>query len=268
MAEPKRQTVRSLSNMKTRGEKIACLTAYDASFTVALEEAGIDVLLVGDSLGMVVQGHTTTLPVTLDDVIYHSRHVARASRSALLIADMPFMADATIEMALTAAARLMKDGGVHMVKLEAAAMQAEIVEALARRGIPVCAHLGLQPQSVHKLGGYRVQGRSQEAAESILQEADRLVSAGADILLLECIPSTLAAEVTRQCAVPVIGIGAGPSCDGQILVTYDMLGLSCGRRPRFSRDFLAESESIQAAMKAYVDHVKAGTFPAREHEFE
>ena len=268
MAEPKRQTVRSLSNMKTRGEKIACLTAYDASFTVALEEAGIDVLLVGDSLGMVVQGHTTTLPVTLDDVVYHSRHVARASRSALLIADMPFMADATIEMALTAAARLMKDGGVHMVKLEAAAMQAEIVEALARRGIPVCAHLGLQPQSVHKLGGYRVQGRSQEAAEAILQEADSLVSAGADILLLECIPSTLAAEVTRQCAVPVIGIGAGPSCDGQILVTYDMLGLSCGRRPRFSRDFLAEVESIQAAMKAYVDHVKAGTFPAREHEFE
>ena len=262
-----RITITRLKKMKQDGEKIACLTAYDASFARILDAAGVEILLVGDSLGMVIQGRETTLPVTLDEMIYHCRAVAAGSEHALLMVDMPFMADATPEQALHSAGRLMKEGGAQMVKLEGGARLRETVQALAAHGIPVCSHLGLLPQSVHKVGGYRVQGRDEAGALAMIEDATTLEAAGADMLLLECVPATLAAEITRAVDIPVIGIGAGPDVDAQVLVLYDMLGITPGKRPSFSHDFLAGAADIPAAVAAYVQAVKDGGFPTAAHGF-
>lgn len=261
-------TLNRLREMKARGEKIACLTAYDASFARLLDTAGVEVILVGDSLGMVIQGHSTTVPVTMDDMVYHSRAVARGNERALLMVDMPFMACPTVELALVNATRLMQAGGAQVVKLEGSGVQLEIVTELARRSIPVCAHLGLQPQSVHKIGGYRVQGREAAAAKAMLDNAMQLERAGADLLLLECVPESLASEITESSAIPVIGIGAGPSCDGQVLVLHDILGVTPGKTPRFSKNFMSAGGAISEAVSRYVAEVKAGSFPAQQHVFE
>ena len=260
-------TVASLAKMKREGEKIACLTAYDFAFSRLLDDAGVDVLLVGDSLGMVIQGRSTTLPVTVDELIYHARCVAPGSERALLMVDMPFMSYATVADALLNAGRLMKEGGAQMVKLEGAGDQAEVVRHLSRAGIPVCAHLGLQPQSVHKIGGYRVQGRDEAAAEAMVADALAVEEAGADVLLLECVPAELAAEISGRLRIPVIGIGAGLQCDGQILVVQDMLGITPGRPPKFARNFMEGAASLQEAVGGYVAAVKDGSFPASEHSF-
>jgi 3-methyl-2-oxobutanoate hydroxymethyltransferase len=257
----------TLAKMKADGHKIASITAYDASFAELVDDADVDMVLVGDSLGMVIQGHDTTVPVTLDDVIYHSRAVARGLYRPFLMADMPFMTYTSKEQALKNAVRLMQEGGAKMVKLEGGAGQVEIVEFLANHDIAVCAHLGLKPQSVHKVGGFRVQGRENAAAESMLRDAKSLEAAGADIVLLECIPSALGAEITRAVEVPVIGIGAGPDTDGQILVIYDVLDITTGRKPRFAKNFMAGQESPLAAIRAYVEAVRERTYPGPEHAF-
>lgn len=261
-------TLKTLQAYKLKGEKFACLTAYDASFANMLDRNGVDVLLIGDSLGMVIQGHGSTLAVSVDDMVYHCKAVARGNQRAMLMADMPFMADATPAQALSSAARLMKEGGVHIVKIEGGAVMLETVSLLASRGIPVCAHLGLLPQSINKLGVYKVQGRDEKTAQTILDDARLLEQAGADVLLLECVPSALAARVTANAGVPVIGIGAGIDCDAQVLVLYDMLGITVGKRPRFAKDFLVEAGSLPLAVAAYVAAVKSGQFPAAEHSFE
>lgn len=253
--------------MKRAGERIACLTCYDASFARLLDEAGIEVQLVGDSLGMVLHGRETTLEVTLSDMIYHCSHVRRGAKRSLVIGDMPFMSYASPYQALRNAARLLSEGGAQVVKLEGGAWLAETVRLLSERGVPVCAHLGLLPQSIHRLGGYRVQGREPEAALSIREDARTLEEAGAVMLVLECVPRALAAEITASLAIPVIGIGAGGACDGQVLVLYDMLGVS-GKSPKFSKDFLASHSSIQVAVEEYVRAVKAGEFPGQEHGFD
>lgn len=260
-------TVNSLREMKAKGEKIACLTAYDVSFAQVLDQAGADVVLVGDSLGMVIQGLDSTIPVTMDEMVYHGEIVSRGVKRALLILDMPFMSDASIEQAVENAGRFMKQAGANMVKLEGGADQRELVETLTRLGIPVCAHLGLQPQRVHKLGGYKVQGREQAVADKMLSDAQVLEQAGADLLLLECVPAALARQVTEQANIPVIGIGAGNQTDGQILVLYDILGISAGRIPKFSKNFMQQSSSIQQAVESYVADVKSGVFPDAEHSF-
>lgn len=259
--------VATLVKMKAEGEKIACITAYDASFATLVDDAGVDLVLVGDSLGMVIQGHDTTVPVTLNDIIYHCRAVARGLYRPFLMADMPFMTYASREQALENAVRLMQDGGAKMVKLEGGAGQVEIVEFLASHDIAVCAHLGLKPQSVHKVGGFRVQGREEEAAERMLRDALALEAAGADVVLLECIPAALGAHITKQLHVPVIGIGAGPDTDGQILVLYDVLDITSGRKPKFSKNFLAGVDSAVEAVKAYAQAVKSQDYPGPEHCF-
>ncbi|MCP3867935.1 MAG: 3-methyl-2-oxobutanoate hydroxymethyltransferase [Gammaproteobacteria bacterium] len=261
-------TTATLMQMKRQGEKIAMLTSYDASFTQVMEASGVPVVLVGDSLGMVIQGQESTLPVEVSDMVYHTRCVARGRRDALLIADMPFMSYSTANQALATAGRLMKDGGAHMVKLEGGASQLETVHQLTANGIPVCAHLGLMPQSVHRLGGYRVQGRDEEAARVIREDALALESVGAQMLVLECVPSQLAAEISQALAIPVIGIGAGPDCDGQVLVLYDMLGITPRKIPRFVKNFLAQADSVEDAVRAYVTAVKEVTFPGPEHGFK
>lgn len=262
-----RITTSTLRKMKQAGEKITCLTAYDASFAQILAEEGVDILLVGDSLGMVLQGQDSTLPVKLDEMIYHTKLVRVASQNTLVMTDLPFMTYATPMQALASSGRLMKEGGAHMVKLECGAPMVETVVHLAQHGIPVCAHLGLLPQSVNKLGGYKVQGRDKKQAEAMLLDARAMEDAGADILLLECVPSLLAAEITAAVDVPVIGIGAGPQCDAQVLVLYDMLGITPGKRPSFSKDFLQDSGDIRAAVREYVQAVRDGSFPADEHSF-
>lgn len=259
--------VATLAKMKADGEKIVCVTAYDASFATLVDDAGVDVVLVGDSLGMVIQGHDTTVPVTLNDVIYHCKAVAKGLYRPFLMADMPFMTYASREQALDNAVRLMQEGGAKMVKLEGGAGQIEIVRFLAEHDIPVCAHLGLKPQSVHKLGGFRVQGREEAAAEQMLVDARALQDAGADIVLLECIPSVLGASISRELQVPVIGIGAGPDTDGQILVLYDLLDVTAGRKPKFSKNFMAGAESPLAAVRNYAEAVKSKTYPGPEHCF-
>jgi 3-methyl-2-oxobutanoate hydroxymethyltransferase len=262
-------TVPRLRQMKAEGDRIAALTAYDASFARALDAAGVDLVLVGDSLGMVVQGHASTLPVSVDDIVYHTACVSRGLHAALLVADMPFQSYATPERALDAATRMLAQGGASMVKLEGAGPLLDSIRFLAERDIPVCAHLGLTPQSVLRLGGYKVQGREHAAAGRLRADARAVQDAGADLLVLECVPSALAAEVTADLAIPTIGIGAGPDCDGQILVLHDMLGLNSGhRRPRFVRDFLADSGSIDKALEAFVRAVKAREFPAAEHGYQ
>ncbi len=259
-------TLADLKAMKQRGEKFVTLTAYDASFANVFEQAGVEVILVGDSLGMVVQGQETTLPVTLDELIYHCRAVRRGSRQTFLMADMPFMTYNSPQDALKSAGRLMSEGGAQMVKLEGGAVMLDTVTLLSSFGIPVCAHLGLLPQSVHK-HGYRVQGKEPDSARQLLDDAQAMQAAGADMVLLECVPATLAAQVSQTLAVPVIGIGAGAECDSQVLVSYDMLGITPGKRPKFSHDFLAGKESILAAVSDYVQAVKSGRFPGPQHQF-
>ena len=259
--------VSSLRAMKDRGEPIACLTAYDASFAHLVDRAGTDIVLVGDSLGMVIQGHDTTVPVTVQDIIYHSRAVRRGLSRAFLMADMPFMSYTTPVQALDNAVRLMQEGAAMMVKLEGGASQVGIVEHLTQHDIPVCAHLGLRPQSVHKIGGFKVQGRGQAQAEQMLEDAVALEQAGADILLLECVPNELGQAVRHAVSVPVIGIGAGPDVDGQILVLYDMLGITQGRLPRFVRNFMTGNVSPLEALQAYVLSIKDRSYPAPEHCF-
>jgi 3-methyl-2-oxobutanoate hydroxymethyltransferase len=253
--------------MKSDGEKIASLTAYDAGFSAVLEKAGMDVILVGDSLGMVIQGHETTIPVTVDDMVYHCKAVASRCQQALLMVDMPFMSYTSLEQAMATAARLMREGGAHMVKLEGDARQVETVRKLTEHGVPVCAHIGLQPQLIHKLGGYKVQGRDRKVATAMLEDARQLEQAGADLMLLECVPDILATEITANLEIPVIGIGASPKCDGQILVLHDILGITPGKAPRFAHNFLQGRESIQEAVGAYVTAVKKGDFPKQEHLF-
>ncbi len=259
--------VSTLGKMKADGEPIACLTAYDASYAALVDTAGVDLVLVGDSLGMVIQGHDTTVPVTVDDIIYHSRMVARGLRRAFLVADMPFMSYTKPGQALDNAVRLMQEGGAMMVKLEGGDDQVQIVEHLARHDIPVCAHLGLKPQSVHKIGGFKVQGREPDKAKEMRESARRLQNAGADIVLLECVPNEVGAMVTKALDVPVIGIGAGPDVDGQILVLYDILDITQGRTPRFVKNFQAGRDSPLAAAQAYVQAVKERAYPESEHCF-
>jgi 3-methyl-2-oxobutanoate hydroxymethyltransferase len=260
-------TLATLARMKAEGEKIASLTCYDASFAVLLDNADVDVVLVGDSLGMVIQGYDTTVPVTMDQMVYHTAAVARGTQRPFLIADLPFMSYPSRELALTHSVRLMQEGGAEMVKLESGGKQADIVEFLSGHDIAVCAHLGLKPQSVHKTGGFRVQGREREMAARLLDDARRLEAAGADLILLECIPAQLGKSITAELHVPVIGIGAGPDTDGQVLVTYDMLDLTTGRKPRFVRNFMEGSHSNLEALQRYVRAVKAREYPAPEHCF-
>ncbi|RDH81231.1 MAG: 3-methyl-2-oxobutanoate hydroxymethyltransferase [endosymbiont of Galathealinum brachiosum] len=260
-------TINTLREMKEGNDKIACLTAYDVSFAQLLDDAGADIVLVGDSLGMVIQGLDSTIPVTMDEMIYHGQVVSRGLKRALLILDMPFMSDASTQQAVENAGRFMKECGANMVKLEGGADQKELVETLTRLGIPVCAHLGLQPQRVHKLGGYKVQGRDAVAAEKMLNDARVLEQAGADLLLLECVPAELANKVTEQSGIPVIGIGAGNQTDGQILVLYDILGISAGRIPKFSKNYMQQANSIQQAVELYIEEVKSEKFPDNEHTF-
>lgn len=266
-----RVQVAELRRMREAGEKIACLTCYDASFAMVEDRAGIDVVLVGDSLGMVMQGLEATNPVTVDHIVYHSRCVMPHLKRAFPVADLPFLSYATRERALDSAQRLMQEGGARMVKLEGGREQADIVEFLATRGVPVCAHLGLQPQMIHKMGTFRVQGREQAVAEAMREDAKLLEAAGADLMVLECIPSNLGREITEALHIPVIGIGAGPSVSGQILVLQDILTLSpqatVGHKPRFVRDFLQGQDGIEAAIRAYVQAVKSGAYPAPEHCF-
>jgi 3-methyl-2-oxobutanoate hydroxymethyltransferase len=257
----------TLHKMKTEGEKIASLTCYDASFAALVDEADADIVLVGDSLGMVIQGHDTTVPVTMDQMVYHCQSVARGLHRPLLMADLPFASYPTRELALANSVRLMQEGGAEVVKLESGPSQIEVVEFLAGHDIAVCAHLGLKPQSVHKTGGFRVQGREADAAERMLAAARDLESAGADLILLECIPSELGQRITEALRVPVIGIGAGPHTDGQILVLYDVLGITTGRKPRFVLDCMAGAGDNLGAMKRYVHAVKTGAYPAPEHCF-
>lgn len=259
--------VGTLAAMIAREEKIACLTAYDASFAQLVDKAGTDLVLVGDSLGMVIQGHDTTVPVTVDDIVYHCRSVAKGLRRAFLVADMPFMSYTEPAQALDNAVRMMQEGGAMMVKLEGGEGQIEIVEHLARHDIPVCAHIGLKPQSVHKIGGFRVQGRDRDSANSMVAAAKQLSEVGADIVLLECVPNEVGERVTAAVDVPVIGIGAGPAVHGQILVLYDALGITQGRLPRFVRNFMLEAGDPLAALTAYVAAVKDGSYPAKEHCF-
>lgn len=258
-------TLTSLQQLKARDEKFACLTAYDACFAKILSEAGVEVLLVGDSLGMVLQGHDSTLPVTMEDMIYHTACVKRGNRGSLLMADLPFMSYASESQTLENAAALMR-AGAHVVKLEGGAWIENTTRLLAERGIPVCAHMGLTPQSVNRIGGFHVQGRDTDQAQLIIEEARLLQDAGANILLLECVPSELARTITDALEIPVIGIGAGPETSGQIMVLHDVLGVS-PITPKFVKNFLSETGDIPGAINAYVQAVKEKRFPAPEHCF-
>ena len=254
-------TINQLKSMRAQHEKIACLTAYDAAFAKLLDTAGIDIILVGDSLGMVIQGNNSTVSVSMEDIIYHTMCVTAAASRSLVIADMPFMSYSNIDSALHNATRLMQEGGAQMVKLEATQRQTEIVAELSACGIPVCAHLGLRPQYIHKLGGYQIQGTDTESAHELLATSQALESAGADVLLVECIPAALAAKITAAVSIPVIGIGAGKDCDGQILVLQDILGITPGKVPPFVKNYM-QNCSIQQAVQNYIAEVKSGAFPA------
>jgi 3-methyl-2-oxobutanoate hydroxymethyltransferase len=262
-----RVTLTALQKIAQDGGKITMLTCYDASFASMLDHAGVDTLLIGDSLGNVIQGHDSTLPVTMDAMVYHTVCVARGSKKAFIIADMPFGSfQASPAQAFENAARLMA-AGAQMVKLEGGAVMVDTVAFLVSRGVPVCGHLGLTPQSVHQLGGYRVQGREEAAARQLVADAEALSVAGAGMIVLEAVPAKLAAEVTRRAAALTIGIGAGLDCDGQVLVLHDMLDIYPGKKARFVKNFMAGAGSIQAAIEAYVREVKAQEFPGPEHSF-
>lgn len=260
-------TTKTLHDMKARGEKMTMLTCYEASFATLLNRAGVELLLVGDSLGMTVQGHNSTLPVSLSDMCYHTAAVARGNDTAMIVADLPFGSfQQSKEQAFAAAAELMS-AGAHMVKLEGGIWMAQTTEFLQLRGIPVCAHIGLTPQSVHAFGGYRVQGKGEAAAQALLADAKAHEQAGADIVLMECVPATVSQNICENIQCPTIGIGAGAMCDGQVLVLHDMLGIFPGKTARFVKNFMQGKESIQAAVEAYVLAVKEGSFPAKEHTF-
>ena len=260
-------TLAELQAMKRQGEKIACLTCYDATFTRVLEAAGIGLFIIGDSLGMVLKGYESTVPVTMDDMVYYAANVARAGQHAYRIVDMPYQSYETPGQALATARRLVDEGGADMVKLEGGTGQVEMVKHIVRHDIPFCGHIGLLPQSVEKLGGYKVQGRDAAAARAIMEDALALEDAGAGMLVMECIPSSLATEITAAVSIPTIGIGAGPGCDGQVLVLYDMLGIAAQKNPRFVKDFLRDTGTVPAAVEAYIKAVKDGSYPAPEHEY-
>ena len=260
-------TVTHLKKLKQQGEKFACLTAYDYSFASLIEECGVEVVLVGDSLGMVIQGHDTTIPVTLDEISYHGKAVAAGLKNTMLMLDMPFGSLNSPQQALDNASQLLKQTQAQVVKLEGGETQIKTVETLSRFGIASCAHLGLQPQMVNKLGGYLVQGKAKSAAEEMLATAQDLQQAGADLLLLECVPATLAADICNHLEIPVIGIGAGADVDGQILVLHDILNVTAGKKPKFSKNFMQGQPSIQAAISRYVSEVKRGQFPEKIHTF-
>ena len=258
-------TTITLQKKKDSGDKITMLTAYDASFAHCVSTAGVDIILIGDSLGMVIQGHTSTVPVTVEDMVYHTRAVARGASGPLLLADAPFMASATLAVALDTAQALMQ-AGANMIKIEGGEALCQVVSVLVAQGVPVCGHLGLTPQSVNLIGGYRVQGRAATAAKALERDAHALVEAGISLLVLECIPASLAENLAQQLSIPVIGIGAGANVDGQVLVLHDILGLT-PKAPKFSRNFLAQSGSIQQAIESYVNAVKSGHFPDDSHTF-
>lgn len=261
-------TLSTLNKLKKEGKKFACLTAYDSTFSHLASQAGIDVLLVGDSLGNVLQGHDSTVPVTLDDMIYHTQCVKRGNQGALIMADLPFMSYATETQTMASCAALMQ-AGAHVVKLEGGEWLQSSVKLLSDRGIPVCVHLGLTPQSVNKFGGYKVQGRVQAEQDALIRDSIAAEEAGAALLLYECIPSNVMELIMNKVTIPVIGIGAGSSCDAQVLVLHDMLGATTRKPAKFVRNFMGEGDgSIQAALTAYADAVKNGQFPSKEHEFE
>lgn len=262
-----RKTLTTLQAMRDKGEKIAVLTCYDASFATLLENNGVDVLLVGDSLGMVLQGRESTLAVTLEAMAYHTSCVASGSTQAFIMADMPFGTSQISPRETFAHAAQLLAAGAHMVKLEGGAAMAETISFLTGRGIPVCAHIGLTPQSVHQLGGYRVQGKSDAAAQQLLQDAQALQQAGAGMVLLEAVPAALAAQITAALHVPTIGIGAGADCSGQVLVLHDMLDIYPGKKARFVKNYMQGAGSIAEAVANYVREVKSGAFPAKEHSF-
>ncbi|MDO8038790.1 3-methyl-2-oxobutanoate hydroxymethyltransferase [Janthinobacterium sp. SUN137] len=259
-------TIHTLATLRAAGEKITMLTCYDASFASLMDRCGVEILLIGDSLGMVCNGHSSTLPVTVAELAYHTASVARGSKSAMILADLPFGAYGTPETAYANAVILMQ-AGAHMIKIEGGAWLAEIVRFLTERGIPICAHIGLTPQFVHQLGGYKVQGKSTESATELKNDALTLQNAGAAIVLMEAMPSQLGKEVTEMLTIPTIGIGAGPDCSGQVLVMHDMLGVFPGRKARFVRNFMEGAASIDDAVIGYVKAVKDGSFPALEHCF-
>lgn len=256
-------TISTLDKMKANGDKFVCITAYDATFSRIISDAGAETMLVGDSLGMVLQGHDSTIPVTISDMAYHTRCVTRGSPQSLVIADLPFMSYTTAEQAMDSATQLMQAGAA-MVKMEGGTWLSDTISKLVERGIPVCAHLGLTPQSVNTFGGFKVQGRTPKEAKSILADAVEIQDAGARLLVLECIPSHLAADISRKLDIPVIGIGAGPGTDGQVLVMHDLLGLT-PHTARFVQNFMVGQASVQDGVKAFVDAVKAGEYPREEH---
>ncbi len=259
------KNIADLQSMKQQAEKIVSLTAYDASFTALMDRAGIDVILVGDSLGMVIQGHSSTLPVTMQEMLYHTQAVARGREQAFIVSDLPFMCSATPMQAAENAALLIQKGGAQMVKVEGAKI--EVIQFMVQQGIPVCAHLGLLPQSIYQMGKYAVQGKNANDAKKIVEQALQIEQVGAQLLVLECIPAVLAKEITEALTIPVIGIGAGVHCDGQVLVVYDMLGINIERSPRFTKDYLQQTDSIFAALQAYISEVKCGQFPTPAHSF-
>lgn len=262
----KKITTSTLLNMKQQGQKITALTAYDASFAKLFDEQGVDVMLIGDSLGMVLKGQDDTLGVTVEEIAYHTQSVRRGTETAFVIADMPFMSYATTEQTYENAARLMS-AGASMVKLEGGNWLLDTIEGLVTRGIPVCGHLGLTPQSVHVFGGFKVQGRDDLQAEQLLEQAQALADAGIQLLVLECVPTHLADKITQAISIPVIGIGAGPLCDGQILVMHDMFGISANYMPKFSKNYLESHGDMRAAVSAYLDEVRTGRFPDEAHSF-
>ncbi len=260
-------TLPLLKEYKKRGEKFVCLTAYDYSFSCLLEKCGVEVVLVGDSLGMVIQGHNSTLTVSVEDMAYHAKAVNKGLKHSLLMVDMPFGSLNSAQQTLDNACTIIKQSDAQIIKLEGGSAQLKNIELLTQHSIASCAHLGLQPQNVTKMGGYKVQGKNTDDAKAMLEQAKNMQQAGADILLLECVPSELAGDITQALDIPVIGIGAGNQCDAQVLVLQDMLGITQGYTPKFTKDFLSESGSIEKAIKAYVEAVKNKSFPTQEHSF-
>jgi 3-methyl-2-oxobutanoate hydroxymethyltransferase len=258
-------TISTLNKMKASGEKFVCITAYDATFARIISEVGAETILVGDSLGMVLQGHDSTIPVTINDMAYHTQCVSRAEPNSLVIADLPFMSYTTTQQAMESATQLMQ-AGAHMVKMEGGTWLSDTISSLVERGIPVCAHLGLTPQSVNTFGGFKVQGRTPKEAKSILADAVEIQDAGASLLVLECVPSHLASDISRKLDIPVIGIGAGPDTDGQVLVMHDLLGLS-QHTARFVQNFMDGQSTIADGLRAFVDAVKSGQYPQKEHTY-
>lgn len=265
LTRTKIKTIADLQAMKQAGQKISSLTAYDSSFAALLDQAGVDVLLVGDSLGMVVQGHASTLPVTMQDMIYHTQLVSRGRQQAFVLADLPFMSTANVQQAAENAALLIQKGGAQMVKIEGAKIAT--IQFMVQQGIPVCGHLGLLPQLIYQSGKYAVQGKKEKEAARLLADALKVEQAGAQMLIVECIPATLAQQISEQLTIPVIGIGAGKYCDGQVLVLYDMLGIGSGRKPRFTKNYMHQAGSLDKAVQAFVSEVQEQKFPGPEHSF-